>query len=501
MKPTWRYVIITLSLAAGITAGTAICYWQMMQSLKRDLNTRIEQAIESTDITLSHAEKAASMAEPFLGKNCDETVLTGLRTIVATVPDVRTVNLANDEEIYCTSVFGGLNFKNTWEGGPENNLLLMGGNKITPTRSLLVYRSSVRDGFAAMTGIDGYYIYNILQILHDGPTLYLSVGNRFMAQDGRVFSSLNIAHSVSKKSTRFDYTIVADGDIRVTWRAFLRTQSAPLLMTMLFSLLLTFLFSRYLSYMNTVEFLLMHAIRRREITPWIQPIVDAPTGRIVGGEVLLRWKHPQRGFIPPDVFITVAEQNGMIKEITRQCFFSVLKAIKNIEVGCTEPLILCFNISATQLQSEDVLSLCKTFQASVHAHSFRVVLEITEREFVGDSEIISNMVNSLKSIGVSLSLDDFGTGNANYSFITLFEPEYLKIDKLFTTGVGKDELSTTVVESIIDLADKTGCKVIAEGVETEDQRSVLHTMGVPFFQGYLFARPEPLANFLQIINK
>ena len=501
MKPTWRYIILTLSLAGVITAGTAICYGQMMYSLKMDLHTRIEQAIESTDITLSHAEKVASMAEPFLGKNCDETVLTGLRTIVATVPDVRTVNLANDDEIYCTSVFGGQNIKHTWEGGPENHLLLMGGNKVTPTRSLLVYRSGGHNGFDVLIGIDGYYLYNILHILHDGPPLYLNVGNRFMTQDGRVFLSLNITHPVSKKSTRFDYSILADEHIQISWLEFLRTQSGPLLMTLFFSLLLTFLLSRYLHYMNTVEYLLRHAIRRREITPWIQPIVDAQTGHIFGGEILLRWQHPRRGLISPDVFITVVEQNGMIKDITRDCFASVITAIKDIEVECSEPLIICFNISATQLQDENVVSLCQNFQANVQARSFRIVLEITEREYIGESEQTSKIINCLKSTGVSFSLDDFGTGNANYSFITLFGPEYLKIDKSFTTGVGKDELSTTVVESIISLAGKTGCKVIAEGIETEEQRSMLHSMGAPFLQGYLFSRPIPLYNFVKLLRE
>ncbi|HDV9907143.1 TPA: EAL domain-containing protein [Klebsiella oxytoca] len=501
MKTIWRYVVLTLSLTAGITAGMTICYWQMMHSLKRDLHLRIEQAIESIDITLSHAEKAASMAEPFLGKHCDETVLTELRTIVATVPDVRTVNLVQGDEIYCTSVYGGQNFKNTWEGSPESHLLLMGGNILTPTRSLLVYRSGGRDGFAAMTGIDGYYLYNILHILHDAPPLYLNVGNRFMTHDGRVFSALNIAHLVSKKSSRFDYAILADGVIRIDWEEFLRIQRGPLIMTVFFTLILTFLFSRYLHYMNTIEFLLRHAIRRREIIPWIQPIVDADTGRIVGGEVLLRWQHPQRGFIPPDIFITVAEQNGMIKGITRECFSSIVTAVKDIEVDCPEPFIICFNISAKQLKDADVVSLCQNFQMSVLAHSFRIVLEITEREFIDDSEPISRMINRLKNMGVTFSIDDFGTGNANYSFITLFGPEYLKIDKSFITGVGKDELSTTVVESIINLACKTGCKVIAEGIETEEQRSMLHYMGAPLLQGYLFSRPVPLDDFFKLLNR
>lgn len=499
-KLTWRYLVLTLSLAGGIAAGAAICYWQMKQSLTRELHTRIEQAIESTDITLSHAETAASMAEPYFGKKCDETVLTGLRTIVATVPDVRTVNLVSGDEIYCTSVFGGQNFKTEREDGPENRLMLMRGNKITPTRSLLVYRSDEHGGFAAMTGIDGYYLYNILQILDAGPPLFLSVGNSVMTQEGRVLSSLNIAHPVSKKSTRFDYAILADSVIRVTWKDFLRTQSGPLLLTVLFTLLLTFLFSRYLHYMNTVEFLLRHAIRRREITPWVQPIVNAQTGRMVGGEVLLRWQHPRRGFIPPDVFITVAEQNGMIKDITRDCFSSVMTALKHIEVDSPEPLILCFNISATQFQDENVVSLCQSFQENVHARSFRLVLEITEREFIEDSELTAMMINRLKGMGVSLSLDDFGTGNANYSFITLFSPEYIKIDKSFTTGVGKDAFSTTVVESIINLAGKTGCNVIAEGIETEEQRLLLYSMGVPFFQGYFFSRPIPLADFVELLH-
>lgn len=497
----WRYSVLMLCLAGGIAAGTVISYWQMVHSFERDLHTRIEQAIKSTDKTLSHAEKAASLAEPYLTKTCDETVLTGLRTIVATVPDVRTINLVNDDEIYCTSVFGGRSFKTEWEGGPGNRLMLMGGNTITPTRSLLVYRSGGRDGFAVMTGIDGYYLYNILQILHDAPPLFLKVGNSVMAQDGRVLTSINIADPVVRKSEHYGYAILADGKIQISWRDFLWTERVPLLMTLVFSLLLTFLFSRYLRYINTVEFMLIHAIRRGEIRPYIQPIVDAKSARVVGGEVLLRWQHPRLGFIPPDIFIIIAEQNGMIKDISRACFNAVITAIKHIELSLPEPLILCFNISAGQLKDDTVLSSCQNFQDSVHASSFGVVLEITEREFIEESDSISRRIDKLKGMGIGIALDDFGTGNANYSFITLFSPEYLKIDKSFTTSVGKDVLSTTVVESIISLAGKTGCKVIAEGIETEKQRSMLHAMGVPFFQGYLFSHPVPLHDFISLLQE
>lgn len=190
----------------------------------------------------------------------------------------------------------------------------------------------------------------------------------------------------------------------------------------------------------------------------------------------------------------------MIKEITRECFSSVITAVKDIEVECPEPLIFCFNISAGQFRDEDIVSLCRKFQASVFSRSLRIVLEITEREFIEISQPTTRIINRLKGMGVTFSLDDFGTGNANYSFIPLFEPEFLKIDKSFISGVGKDEFSTTVVESIISLADKTGCKVIAEGIENKEQRFMLQSMGAHLLQGYLFSRPVPLQDFLKQLS-
>lgn len=243
---------IILFLMALISLGTGLCYWQMQKKVDKDIQSRLQQAIASLDVTVSHAEQAADLAEPFMGKNCNENVLTELRTLVATIPDVRSVNLGRDNEIYCTSVFGGRKFQFDSTQYTQGSLQLFQGNDITPSHPLMVYSEQDDRGNTTLIGIDGYYLYNILSVLDGDAHLYLQVGNRVMNRKGEVTTTPKIKIPVRLTSEQFNYSVIADRGFASGAVAFIRYEQHTLIAILLASLLLAFLFRNYLRYRQTI---------------------------------------------------------------------------------------------------------------------------------------------------------------------------------------------------------------------------------------------------------
>lgn len=493
------YTLLLAFFLAVLSLGTVLCYFQMHQSLDKEIHSRLEQAITSLDVTLGHAELAGVRAQDYLGESCNEGVLTGLRTIVATIPDVRTVNLARHNKIYCTSVFGGKNFTLIQSDFPDGSLKLMGGNQITPSKSLIVYTLQDRTGNSALVGIDGYYLQSILNMLEGNSRLFMKVGDRYIDSYGHVSTSPAIALPVELTSDLFRYTVIADRAVLVDLSTFITYERNLFIAILVVSLLLTWLLRNYLLYRSTLEFMLRRAIKQKQLKPYIQPIVDGEDGEIVGGEVLIRWEHPKLGFIPPDKFISVAEQTGLIKEVTAICFEEVSQHLQHHRLP--ENLFICFNVSSINLQDDEIVTLCSQFPSRLKGLKMRVVLEITERESFGNTRKLESVTKQLRELGVHFSLDDFGTGHANYSYLQQFKPEFIKIDKVFTSNVRTNTTSALVVKNMVNLGSKFSCRIIAEGVEDYDQLQTLKKLGINTFQGFYFFRPVSVDDYIRACQK
>ena len=492
---------IILFLMALISLGTGLCYWQMQKKVDKDIQSRLQQAIASLDVTVSHAEQAADLAEPFMGKNCNENVLTELRTLVATIPDVRSVNLGRDNEIYCTSVFGGRKFQFDRTQYTQGSLQLFQGNDITPSHPLMVYSEQDDRGNTTLIGIDGYYLYNILSVLDGDAHLYLQVGNRVMNRKGEVTTPPKIKIPVRLTSAQFNYSVIADRGFASGAVAFIRYEQHTLIAILLASLLLAFLFRNYLRYRQTIEYQLRKAIELKQLKPYIQPIINDEDGAIIGGEVLVRWEHPKQGFIAPDKFISVAEQTGLIKDVTAICFAEVSRQLRRQQSLLPKGLFICFNTSSVNFQDDEIVQLCQTFIRELKEAEVRLVLEITERESIENTLQTSEVTDKLRRIGIQFSLDDFGTGYANYSYIQQFNPEIIKIDKVFTFNIVTNNASALVVKNMVNLAKKFNCQIIAEGVEDKEQLTMLRNMGISIYQGYYFSQPVPVGEFIKMLPR
>lgn len=240
---------------------------------------------------------------------------------------------------------------------------------------------------------------------------------------------------------------------------------------------------------------LRDALRRRQLEVHFQPQFDLATSRLSGAEALLRWMHPEQGEISPQRFIPVAEQTGLIDQLTEFVLDAVCRQMRGwIDEGL-EPVPVGVNIAGHQLGD---LQLGVYVRDAVERHGvpFRLLqIEITERLAVRDPERGIELLNALRTLGVTIALDDFGTGYSSLQYLLELPVDVLKIDRGFIADLAHNPQRARFVKAIIELGRDLGMIVVAEGVETAEQHALLHALGCDFAQGYLLGRPVPAAAF------
>ena len=237
---------------------------------------------------------------------------------------------------------------------------------------------------------------------------------------------------------------------------------------------------------------LRHAIERQQISLHYQPKIDGRSGDIIGVEALLRWQHPVLGMVSPVIFIGLAERFGMIHMLGNWVIEEACRQLAQWRDEGME-MRVAINLSVHQLRES---GLAARIQAALQAHGVQpgqLLCEITESVAMEDTEATQRTFEELRQMGVFLSIDDFGTGYSSLSYLRQLPAQQLKIDRSFIKDLATHDASRAVVQAVINLAHALGLRVVAEGVETAEQRDVLLGMGCDEFQGFLFAYPMPAA--------
>jgi diguanylate cyclase (GGDEF)-like protein len=233
---------------------------------------------------------------------------------------------------------------------------------------------------------------------------------------------------------------------------------------------------------------LQSAIALQSFDVEYQPIVAAEGSAMIGVEALLRWTHPTRGPISPSVFIPLAEQSGLMSQLGE----IVLR--RALSDGVRWPtLSVAVNLSPLQIRDPWLVDLVAAIMAETGIASSRVVLEVTEGVLIDNPLEAQERLEALRGLGVSLALDDFGTGYSSLNYLQKFPFDRLKIDRAFVASLGSSGNTGTIIQSIVALGHALGMKVLAEGVENDEQRVLLRLAGCDEMQGYLFARPGSAA--------
>lgn len=247
---------------------------------------------------------------------------------------------------------------------------------------------------------------------------------------------------------------------------------------------------------------LRRALENHEFVLYYQPEIELSSRRIAGLEALIRWRHPERGIIPPKDFIPLAEESGLILPIGD---WGLSEACRQIQAWCREnpeypaPRV-CVNLSARQFAREGLADHVEALLRQSGVSSRQLGLEMTESSLIPDAGTALEVLGSLRRLGVSLLMDDFGTGYSSLNHLHSLPFDVLKIDRSFVMRLNEGEQPLQIVRTIVELARVLGMDVVAEGIETRKQYELLRQLGCRFGQGYLFSRPVPVETVSEMLR-
>jgi sensor c-di-GMP phosphodiesterase-like protein len=252
---------------------------------------------------------------------------------------------------------------------------------------------------------------------------------------------------------------------------------------------------RFTKHRMSMGTLMREAIVEGRIFAQYQPVVDLRTRRIVGAEALARWTLDEGEAVPPDVFIPLAEREGMMTDVTRLMLGAPLRELRELLVASPH-LSININVSAEDLSSDGFLHVLEEALLTSGLPTKVIKLEITERA-LANTDVARALIRRVRELGHEVAVDDFGTGYSSLSYLASFELDWLKIDKSFVDAIGTEAATSHVIGHVIDMARSLNLRTVAEGVETEEQMNWLLEHGVDLGQGYYFSRPVDADAFAQ----
>lgn len=231
------------------------------------------------------------------------------------------------------------------------------------------------------------------------------------------------------------------------------------------------------------------ALEQDQFVLHLQPQLDLNTMEVNSAEALIRWQHPQRGLIPPFEFIPLAEESGRITDIGRWVVMAACRQLAAWRDGPLSRMKIAINLSGRELDNEDLVDHIQRALTLFQVDASRLEVELTEEIFIQNIERNRNQLKRLHDLGVLLAIDDFGVGYSSLAYLRDFPVDLLKIDRSFITNITECPDDAIITRAVTNLAHNLGVKVVAEGVETEEQLEFLKNLNCDVVQGYLISRP------------
>ncbi|HSW11530.1 MAG TPA: GGDEF domain-containing protein [Solimonas sp.] len=245
---------------------------------------------------------------------------------------------------------------------------------------------------------------------------------------------------------------------------------------------------------------LRRAVQGEELRVYYQPVLDVAAGRVVCAEALMRWQHPTRGLVMPGEFIQVAEETGAIGAMGGWCLGKALADAKTWQQSGADQVRLAVNLSARQLNDPRLVDSIHNMIETADADPAHLELELTESTMMHNPAHSARVLRNLKAMGLTLSVDDFGTGYSSLAYLQRFPLDKIKIDRSFVSRVTRSRKDELIVQATTGLAANLGLQIVAEGVETREQRDILRGFGCNMMQGFLFSPALPLPEFMDWCN-
>jgi diguanylate cyclase (GGDEF)-like protein len=241
------------------------------------------------------------------------------------------------------------------------------------------------------------------------------------------------------------------------------------------------------------------AIARDEFVVFYQPLMSLTSRAIIGAEALVRWQHPTRGLLAPNAFIDFAEEHNLIAPIGEAVMHAACAQMNRFSLGTDDEFTMAVNVSAVQFREPGFIDSVLTVLAKHRIDPLRFEIELTESAVMHDTATAIRTLTTLHALGIKLSIDDFGTGYSSLAYIKNFPLHTLKIDRSFVIDIAENATDQAIAVTIITLAHSLGMRVVAEGIETEQQFDRVRALGADDMQGYLISRPLPSAEFERFV--
>jgi sensor c-di-GMP phosphodiesterase-like protein len=397
---------------------------------------------------------------------------------------------ARADRIYDSGVIAWWPSPQTNVGGVQLFLMRYGDHDVAIDPRMLLEPSAVQDRQAGLW-VEGLPMARTVSDEDIPVPDTIPVGLTVDQQNSRLVSRFSLG-------TIFAIDIVAVESIDLFWDRYLPILLAAAGLGLILSAGWIYLVLRYSRHRLSLSTQLREALVKGHIVAFYQPVVELSSGRCVGAEALARWIREDGEMVRPDIFIPIAEQAGLVPEITLAMLAATVRDLGDL---LRDNPGLCINLN---LASEDLTS--DTFMQALTKHLARnalpatcIKLEITERAMV-NTEQSRMLIGEFRKLGHQVAIDDFGTGYSSLSYLENFELDTLKIDKSFVDVIGTEAVTNHVIGHVIDMAKSLSLDTVAEGIETVQQASWLIEHGVEYGQGYLFSRPVPGDEFTTFFN-
>ncbi|WP_426722632.1 cyclic di-GMP phosphodiesterase [Enterobacter cloacae complex sp. 310G5] len=498
------FSIIT-GLIAAILLGSLQFFWSYH---KREI--RFDTLIKDVSIYMENyfeeLKTSIDVLQPLTLNNCQD-VNAELTSRAAFSINVRAFLLVRNKMAFCSSATGPMNAPME-ELIPELHInkqidiALLPGTPMLPNRPAIAiwYRNPlVKDGgvFTSVNlNLTPYLLYTARQEEFAG--IAIIIGDNALSTASSTLVRASDLHQTPARTATLT-------EVPLTIKLYAREwTSDEILFALFFGLLCGIAAGSLNFYILTLRLNpgkeILSAIKRGQFYVVYQPVVDTDALQMRGVEVLMRWKHPTMGEIPPDAFINFAEAQKLIVPLTLHLFDLIIRDAPVLQTVLPPGAKLGINIAPGHLHAESFKDDMRTFKSLLPPDYFQIVLEITERDMLNHREA-SSLFEWLHNEGFEIAIDDFGTGHSALIYLEHFTMDYLKIDRGYVNAIGTETVTSPVLDAVLTLARKLNMLTVAEGVETPEQAAWLREHGVHFLQGYWISRPMPLEQFRTWQNK
>ncbi|MGL5757258.1 EAL domain-containing protein [Plesiomonas sp.] len=496
---------IYLSISLGISTFFVILFLSVLyteHSTATTIKTLSHQLIHEIDDDIIALSNVAQQVYPLLSQPCDR-IEQRLQWLGALDPNLRSIMLVNKGHIYCSSTLGNHDIDIT-KHNPEvihnkSKLRFISEAVDLGDRPLLSswYPTDHQQGVLLSFDLQQLIRFQLQSDISSISQIVLELDNQAITGGKNIIfprSYISLKNRYSQSSTIHPFTL----HIYTIKKGMLLQQTLQdhaalaILLGLITTLITYFLSQKHFSVQND----LMTAIQRNEFTIKYQPIIQSNNLHCVGAEVLVRWQSANT-VIPPDVFIPLIEEVGLIVPFTHYLMDQVTEELLLNQLLPTG-FRISLNIGAEHLEDDRLLRDLIKLKSAIPSN-LKLVVELTERTPVDVPAHLSQL-SQIQDHNIAIAIDDFGSGHSSLSYLERMQPDYIKIDKDFIATIGTDAITSVVLDSMLALGKRLNIAIVAEGVETEEQINYLIDHGVQFLQGFYFSKPISIIELQDWLN-